>query len=155
MAKDPGDFEATIDKASAAYPVGVTLSGSATGAQGSYTFTFKKAGDVNTKLMMYALPHHVDSFDAATKAGVTKLQLQTTTKGLATAVMADSWTMVEPNMPVTMDFAPWDPVGGPKATLSEESIRAINPVALKEISQNVDQQANQNSMYFSGKVLQP
>ena len=155
VTKDPGDFESTIDKASAAYPVGVTMSGSAAGAQGSYTFTFKKAGDTNTKLLMYALPHHVDSFDQATKAGVTRLQLQTTTKGLATAVQADSWTMVEPNMPIGMDFSPWDPVGGPKRTLSQESIRAINPVALKEISQNVDQQSNQNSMYFSGKVLTP
>ena len=153
VAKDTGKFESTLDQASAAYPVGVTLSGTATGAQGSYTFTFKKAGDVNTKLLMYALPHHVDSFDPTTRLGVTKLQLQTTTKGLATAVLADTWTMIESKMPVTMDFSPWDPVAGPKGKLSEDSIRVINPVALKEISQNADQQANQNSMYFSGKVL--
>ncbi len=152
VAKDPGDSETTIDAASAAYPVGVTLSGTASGAKGSYTFSFKKAGDKDTKLMMFALPHHIASFDAATNEGLTKYQLQTTTKGMATAVIADSWTMVEPNMPVSMGFAPWDPIGGSKGSLSDEAIRTIAPVALKEISQNADEQANQNSMYFSGKV---
>ncbi|RYP30572.1 hypothetical protein DL767_006162 [Monosporascus sp. MG133] len=151
VAKDPGSFESLLDAQSASYPVGVTLSGTISGTQGSYTFDFQKAGDTNTKLLMYALPHHVASFDAETKKAVTEAQLQTTTKGRATAVVADSWTMVEPNIPVAMDFAPWDPQAGPK-DLSDEAIRTISPVALKEISQNVDQQANQSSMYFSGKV---
>ncbi|RYP67710.1 hypothetical protein DL771_007117 [Monosporascus sp. 5C6A] len=152
VAKDPGNFESLLDAQSASYPVGVTLSGMISGTQGSYTFDFQKAGDTNTKLLMYALPHHVASFDAETKKAVTEAQLQTTTKGRATAVVADSWTMVEPNIPVAMNFAPWDPQAGPK-DLSDEAIRTISPVALKEISQNVDQQANQSSMYFSGKAL--
>ncbi|RYP52320.1 hypothetical protein DL768_002532 [Monosporascus sp. mg162] len=152
VAKDPGSFESLLDAQSASYPVGVMLSGTMSGTQGSYTFDFQKAGDTNTKLLMYALPHHVASFDAETQKAVTEAQLQTTTKGRATAVVADSWTMVEPDIPVAMNFAPWDPQAGPK-DLSDEAIRTISPVALKEISQNVDQQANQTSMYFSGKAL--
>ncbi|KAI0133675.1 glycoside hydrolase family 81 protein [Xylariales sp. AK1849] len=154
VTKDPGGAEAIIDTAAGAYPTGVTLSGSTSGSQGSYTFTFAKAGISNTKLLMYALPHHVECFDTNTnKAVALNVQLQTTTKGMATAVLADSWTMVEPNMPVSMDFAPWDPVTGPKKTLRAASINTISPVALKEISENMDQQTNQNSMYFSGKAL--
>lgn len=152
VAKDPGGAESTLDAASGAYPTSVTLSGNASGSKGTYTFRYTKAGIGSTKLLMYALPHHIDCFDASTHNGKTKFQLQTTTKGMATAVIGDSWTMVEPNMPVNMDFAPWDPKTGPKRLLKSQYIDTIAPTALKEISQNVSQQSNQNSMYFSGKV---
>ncbi|KAK7992786.1 glycosyl hydrolase family 81 [Apiospora saccharicola] len=151
--KDPGNAGSLIDAASGAYPTGVTLSGTSSGNKGTYTFKYKRAGVFGGKLMMYALPHHVESFDTETHGAVTKVQLQTTTKGMATAVFADSWTMVEPNMPVSMGFAPWDPVTGSKSTIKSNLINEILPMALKEISQNVDQQSNQNSMYFSGKAL--
>ncbi|KAJ1327998.1 endo-1,3(4)-beta-glucanase [Microdochium nivale] len=154
IAKDPGGAETILDAACAAYPVGVTLSGTANGKRGTYTFTFEKAGDQNTKLLMYALPHHLASFSKATAGAVQdKIRLQTTTKGIAKAVLADSWIMVEPNMPVSMDFAPWDPSSGPKRVLSNAAIEIIRPVALKEISQDMNAQTNQDSMYFAGKAL--
>ncbi len=101
---------------------------------------------------MYALPHHTNSFDAATKAAVTGVQLQTTTKGIATAVLANQWTMVEPALPVTMNFAPYSPMKGSVATLPEGAKSAIRAVAAKEISQNIMEQVNKESMYWSGKV---
>ncbi|KAI1496689.1 glycoside hydrolase family 81 protein [Biscogniauxia marginata] len=153
VSKDPGGAEDIIDGASGSYPVGVTLSGSASGSKGTYTFNFQKAGFSNVPLLMYALPHHVNSFDAGTKKAASAAKLQTTTKGIATGVVADSWTMVEPNMPLSMDFAPWDPVTGPKKNLKDAAINIISQVAINELSQNVDAQANQNSMYFSGKAL--
>ncbi|KAK8878996.1 glycosyl hydrolase family 81 [Apiospora arundinis] len=151
--KDPGNAESLIDDASGTYPTGVTLSGTSSGTKGTYTFKYRKAGVFNGKLMMYALPHHIDSFDTETHNAATKIQLQTTTKGMATAVIADSWTMVEPNMPVSMGFAPWDPVTGSKATVKSNLINEILPIALKEISQDAGQQSDQNSMYFGGKAL--
>ena len=75
------------------------------------------------------------------------------TKGVATGVVADAWTMVEPNMPVNMDFAPWDPATGPKKSLKDSFVHTISQIAVEELSQNVDAQSNQNSMYFSGKVI--
>ncbi|KAI1867326.1 hypothetical protein JX265_000837 [Neoarthrinium moseri] len=153
VTKDPGNAEGVLDAASGAYPTAVTLSGAVANTQGSYTFTYTKAGISDTKLLMYALPHHTECFDANTNKGLTTVKLQTTTKGIATAVVGDAWTMVEPNMPVSMDFAPWDPVKGPQKTLKASYINTIAPVALKEISQNMEQQSDQNSMYFSGKAL--
>ncbi|RYC62046.1 hypothetical protein CHU98_g4143 [Xylaria longipes] len=153
IAKDPGNAESMIDTAFGAYPVGMVLSGTASGSKGMYTFAFQKAGLPDVKLLMYALPHHYESFDDATAKATSTVKLQTTTKGMAKAVIADSWTMTEPNMPVSMGFAPWDPVDGPKDKLSDDAIKTITPVALKELSQNVDQQSNQDSMYFSGKAL--
>ncbi|KAI1416528.1 glycoside hydrolase family 81 protein [Hypoxylon sp. FL1857] len=153
IAKDPGNAEAIIDAASGAYPVNVTLSGSIAGSKGTYTFAFQKAGFSNVKLLMYALPHHVDSFDDATHKNISPAKLQTTTKGMAVGVVADSWTMVEPHMPVTMGFSPWDPVDGEKNTLTDSAINAITPVAANETAQDVIHQSDQNSMYFSGKAL--
>ncbi|KAI5923546.1 glycoside hydrolase family 81 protein [Camillea tinctor] len=153
VSKDPGGAESIIDAASGSYPVGVSLSGSASGSRGTYTFKFQKAGFSNVPLLMYALPHHVDSFDASTAKAATAAKLQTTTKGIATGVVADSWTMVEPNMPVNMDFAPWDPVTGPKKSLKDSYINTISAIAVEELSQNFDAQSNQDSMYYSGKAL--
>ncbi|KAI8635582.1 glycoside hydrolase family 81 protein [Xylariaceae sp. FL1651] len=153
VAKDPGNAESIIDAASGAYPVGMTLSGTASGLKGTYTFTFQKAGFSNVKLLMYALPHHYESFDSTTTKATSTVKLQTTTKGMAMAVVADSWTMAESNMPISMGFAPWDPVKGPMDTLPDSAIKAIGPTILKELSQSVDQQSNQDSMYFSGKAL--
>lgn len=154
VSKDPGNgSETIIDAASGTYPIGVTLSGSVSGRKGTYTFTFQKAGFQNVKLLMYALPHHVESFDAATNKTVSVAKLQTTTKGMASGVVADSWTMVEPNLPTTMGFAPWDPMEGEKNNLKDPLIETIMPVAANETAQNVSQQSNQDSMYFSGKAL--
>jgi endo-1,3(4)-beta-glucanase len=155
VAKDPGGAESVIDAAAGAYAMGMALSGKTSGSKGTYTFTYQKAGFSNVKLLMYALPHHYESFDSTTAKAKSTIKLQTTTKGMAMAVVADSWTIVEPNMPISMGFAPWDPVKGPKDTLSDSAIRAITPVALKELSQSVEQQSNQDSMYFSGKVYDP
>lgn len=152
VSKDPGNAESLIDAAVGSYPVGMTLSGSASGPKGTYRFSFEKAGLSHVKLLMYALPHHYESFDNITTKATSTIKLQTTTKGMAKAVIADSWTMVEAGMPISMGFAPWDPTQGPKAQLSDAAIKTITPVALKELSQNMHQQSDQDSMYFSGKV---
>ncbi|KAI1380387.1 glycoside hydrolase family 81 protein [Hypoxylon crocopeplum] len=153
VVKDPGNAETVLDAASGAYPVNVSLSGSVSGSKGTYSFNFQKAGLSSVKLLMYALPHHVDSFDDATKKNISTAKLQTTTKGMAAGVVADSWTMIESKMPVSMGFAPWDPVDGEKKALKDSAINTITPVAINETAQDVNQQSDQNSMYFSGKAL--
>lgn len=154
LAKDPnGAGEALYDAACGSYATGVSISGTATGMVGSYTFTFEKAGLSGAPLLMFALPHHVDSFDATTGAAVqSTLQLKTTTKGMGTAVVADSWTMVEPRMPVAMSFLPWSPTEGSKSTLSAAAKAKILAVAQSELSQDISAQTDLNSMYYSGKV---
>ena len=153
IAKNPGgDAEALYDAACGVYATTATLSGSANGASGSYTLSFSKAGTSGATLLMFALPHHVQSFSSQTASAATNLQLQTTTKGLATAVVADAWTMVE-NLPTTMGFAPWSPSAGAEPlAFSAATIQTILSVAQSEISENMSEQSNLSSMYFSGKV---
>jgi len=155
VAKDPGQGEAVYDKACGAYPTDMALSGSVQGARGTYSFKWKKGGDLNAKLVMFALPHHVSSFDAATKAGATPVKLQTTTKGIATAFLGDEWTMVEDRLPISMAFKPWSPEKGTINSIPDAAKAVIREVALREAAQDVSKQSDQNSMYFSGKVMLP
>ncbi|KAK6223696.1 glycoside hydrolase family 81 protein [Colletotrichum tabaci] len=153
IAKDPGNGEALLDHAAGVYPTTVELAGSVSGTTGSYTFKFAKSGHPEGNLVMYALPHHVASFDSTTRSAVQPVQILTPTKGTATAVLADQWTMVEAEMPVNMDFAPWSPERGSLTTLSDNARVVIRGIAAQEVSQDMMAQSDLDSMYFSGKAL--
>jgi endo-1,3(4)-beta-glucanase len=152
--KTPGS-EALLDDGAGIYPTILELSGGASGKQGTYRFDFKKEGHNVGNLYMYALPHHVHSFDNETMGRLQATQLQTTVKGLATLVKGNSWTMVEPNMPTDIDFAPWHPEKGTITTLSDRAKRIIRGAAAQELDQNMLAQTSLDSMYFSGKVSRP
>ncbi|KAK4994938.1 endo-1,3-beta glucanase [Elasticomyces elasticus] len=145
--------EAAYDKSAGAYPTSAKISGSVQGSTGTYTLSWTKQGVVSQTLLMYALPHHSQSFTSATVGGQTDMVLETTTKGLATAVVADSWTLSETDLPTNMDFAPWSPSRGSVKTLSSSAISLMNTAGEAELSQDISQQTNLNSMYFSGKGL--
>lgn len=153
VAKSPNsNAEALYDAACGVYPLNTTLSGTVGGAVGTYTFSHTKAGMTNTTLLMFALPHHIASFSPGTASAATSLQLITTTKGMATAIVADSWTLEE-NLPTTLGFAPWSPSNGNQNfAFSAATTKAIQAVAASEVSQNMGAQTNLNSMYYSGKV---
>jgi endo-1,3(4)-beta-glucanase len=154
VCKDPGTkgSEYLIDDGAGIYPVAVELSGSVSGNEGTYRFKFQKDGHQLGHLYMFALPHHVLSFDADTRKRVRGLQLLSPTKGASSLVKGTSWTMVERHMPVEMGFAPWHPEKGTMEKLSNRAKGIIRAAAAKELSQNMLAQTNLDSMYFSGKV---
>ena len=157
VAKNPAGTtgESVFDSSAGVYPTTATIAGSVSGASGSYQLTWSKGGlsGQSPKLVMFALPHHLQSFDQSTSSSTTPIILQTTTKGNATAVVADSWTLVEPSLPTDMGFAPWSPTTGSADTLSETAVQTILSVASDEVNQDMNAQSNLNSMYYSGKVL--
>ncbi|OAQ73903.1 endo-1,3-beta-glucanase Engl1 [Pochonia chlamydosporia 170] len=155
VCKDPvtKGSEELFDDGAGVYPVTVTLSGSAVGKEGSYCFKFQKDGHQLGHLYMFALPHHVSSFNGDTKERVQDVRLQSPTKGVASLVKGSEWTMVERNMPIDMQFAPWHPEKGSMAELSDKAKGIIRAAAAKELSQNIPAQTNLDSMYFSGKAL--
>ncbi|KAI4280093.1 MAG: hypothetical protein L6R38_004730, partial [Xanthoria sp. 2 TBL-2021] len=162
IAKNPAGSsgEYIYDNAAGVYPTTVDLTASTFSQTGTYHFQWKKGGLTGAngpKLLMFALPHHVESFAGPTPFAATPLRLQTTTKGIATAVIADSWTLVEASLPVDMGFAPWNgslPQGSRSTTtLSPTAINVINKVAESEIKQDMGNQTDLDSMYFSGKAL--
>lgn len=154
ITKNPGEADSALDDGAGIYPTDVSVSGSVSGDSGSYTLSFSTAGATEGSLYMYALPHHVESFNGDTAGRAQEIELQTTVKGLATLVQGESWTMEESALSSNMDFAPWDAdLGGPQTTLSDAAKAAILPIAESDVSQDMDEQSNLDSMYFSGKAL--
>ncbi|KKA30039.1 hypothetical protein TD95_001509, partial [Thielaviopsis punctulata] len=153
VAKEPGTGEAVYDRAAGVYVTTATLSGSVSSTTGTYSFTFDTQGNSTYDPLMYVLPHHRQSWDSATEAAATSLQLQTPTKGIATGVLARKWTFVETNLPTDLGFAPYAPGTGSKTAVSAAALDRIHSAAQGEVAQNVTEQAVQQSMYFSGKAL--
>ncbi|GAM87948.1 hypothetical protein ANO11243_059760 [Dothideomycetidae sp. 11243] len=143
------DAETLYDASAGVYASTATISGSASGTTGTYTISWTKAGVTGRPLMMFALPHHLTTL---TNGQVTDIKLQTPTKGMGTAVVADSWTFTE-NLPTDIGFAPWSPSTGSTTTVSAQAQQLIIQAATSELSQNMVAQTDLNSMYYSGKGL--
>jgi endo-1,3(4)-beta-glucanase len=142
---------AIYDAAVGAYAVRAEVTGAVAGTDGSYSLKWTKSGENNSKLLMFALPHHVASFDEVTRACMKDLKLATTTKGWATSIIADSWTMRERDLPISMDFAPYDVQRGPVSNLSHSAQVAIGKIAIHEAADDLVALKNEPSMYFGGK----
>ena len=156
VAKVPGnsrDAEPIYDQSAGVYPTAGSITGSIQGTIGSYGLSWAKAGLTDRTSLMYALPHHVQSFTYATSNGLTDVQLVTTTKGMATAVRADSWSLTESNLPISMGFAPWTPTLGEVRSVSSDATEAIVAAGVSELSQNISEQTNSGSLYYDGKAL--
>lgn len=83
--------ETLYDASAGVYPVSATISGSISGTSGTYGLSWTKQGITSRKLLMYGLPHQLDVITRSS-VNVTTMQLETTTKGLATAIVGDAWT---------------------------------------------------------------
>lgn len=157
-----GQGQSAYDSSAGAYATAITVTGalgtsyalSVTGTiQGSYSLTFVKAGDTSKTLVMFALPHHYQAFDANTsKNTVSGATLQSSTKGMAELVQSDSWTMNEA-LPASMGFAPWSPTFPGVTSLSSAAVPVVSSAAAAELSEDISAQTNLDSMYFSGKAL--
>jgi endo-1,3(4)-beta-glucanase len=151
--------EDSFDAAAGAYATNATISGSVNGGTGSYTLRWGKGGVQSKTLLMYTLPHHVESFDSKTKAAMKNITLVTTTKGYARAVLADKITMLENDLPNTIGFGPWakNPTGGSGGSenvdLGAGALALVNSAGRTELSQDFIAQTRLNSMYYSGKGL--
>lgn len=155
VAKNPSGShgETLYDSSAGVYAAAGQVKGSVQGKWGTYQFQWTKAGLTADPLLMFALPHHIQSFANDTLSGITSMQLQTTTKGMATAVIANCWTLVETDLPTDMCFAPWSPIVGSATTLSAAARQDITKAGSSEVNQDMNAQSNLDSMYFSGKAL--
>lgn len=157
VAKNPAGSagEMGYDRSAGVYATTATITGSTSGSTGTYQIQWAKAGITftQTQLLMYALPHHIQSFGNGVPIIKTSIQLQTSTKGMATAIIADGWTLVEPSLPTDIGFAPWSPSRGSMSDLSAAALDIINQTAHAEINQDMYAQTDLDSMYFSGKAL--
>lgn len=148
--------EAVYDGSAGVYATSAKVTGSTDGTTGMYQLGWSKAGGVSgdaVELLMYALPHHVQSFSRQTTLRIRSLRLQTTSKGLASGVVADSWILIERNLPTDIGFTPWSPSRRQVTSLPVAALQVIQDVANSEVRQDMEAQTNLDSMYFSGKAL--
>ena len=150
---ETSDAVAVYDSAAGAYPTSASISGSVDGTAGRYTISWQKGGVQGQQLLMFALPHHMQSLSDETKGGVTDVKLMTTVKGNGVAIRGDSWTMVENDLPIDMEFAPYQPGYGSIRAVSAEAAALINQAGTAELQQDMDRMSNLDSMYYSGKEL--
>jgi endo-1,3(4)-beta-glucanase len=141
------------DSAAGAYPTSGGISGSVEGTTGRYTLAWQKGGVQTQELLMFALPHHMQSLSDETKGAVTDVKLMTTVKGNSVAIRGSSWTLVEPELAVDMEFAPYQPGYGSIRAVSAEASAAINSAGASELQQDMSAMSNLDSMYYSGKEL--
>lgn len=154
IAKNPGAVagnEAIYDSCAGTYAKTLALSGSVAGNSGTYALSWARSKST-AGLLMFALPHHVQSL-VTSSIKITSIKLQSTTKGIATGIIGDSWTLDEPDLPTSIGFAPWDPVTGSTHSLSATAKMTILKAGKSDLAQDMDNQTNLDSMYFSGKAL--
>lgn len=156
VAKLPlGASESIFDEASGVYAVSGAVSGYGTYDSAQYSLSWSKSGPYagSTSVLIYALPHHLQSFDPTTQQNVMgNIVLQTPAKGQATAVLGDYWILNESLHP-SMGFEPWRPDTVTMKNLPANIIAQIRNISTIEASQNMTAQSDLNSMYYSGKAL--
>lgn len=142
------EVENLIVSTAGAYPTTMTYMASVQGNQGSYTFKFEKRGDnIDGNLLMYALKHHISSFSPDTTRARTGALLSSTTKGMMEAVKANSWTMIENDLPTAISFV----INGGKG-LTAYARGRIQAQVKEDLNRDFAAIVDPESWYFSGKV---
>jgi endo-1,3(4)-beta-glucanase len=155
IAKNPlgVEGEALYDRACRAFVTEGKVTAVVNDAKGTYALNYSKVG--TSSLLMFLLPHHIQSLDPGLRGQITKLQLRTTTKGTATAVWGEKFTFVEPNLPINMHFGPWTPTMGPntKPRYPPEVLALIAAVAERDLRRSMTDPIPSDSFYYAGKSL--
>ncbi|KAL5471763.1 hypothetical protein PMIN07_001411 [Paraphaeosphaeria minitans] len=156
VAKSPPgtDAEALYDKTYGTFVTEAKVYATVNDTRGYYGFLYTKVG--SGPLLMFLLPHHIQSLDAELKSSVTKLQLHTTTNGAATAVWASagSLSFTELNLPISMAFAPWTPtLATARTKYPPEFLFFLSSVAELDLRRTMSGSVPQDSYYYAGKYL--
>lgn len=141
--------EAEIDLAAGAFPVGASLEGETTGYSTTYRIVYDVVGSSTSgTTLLYALPHHVESFSATTSSAlVSNLTVYSTNKGWLTGVLANELEMTEDvsNSPGWLpDFS---------GTLSAATLQLLAETVNSESAEVVEDQVDTTSTYTAGKAF--
>ncbi|KAH3678264.1 hypothetical protein WICPIJ_008866 [Wickerhamomyces pijperi] len=147
------DNSSVFDQAAGAYPTRANLTGSVSDSTGTYSINYSVAGGSNSgTTVMYALPHHVDSFTSDMSSQKTSVTMATTTKGVATAYLTNAFNF-SLTVPSFISFAPYSAISGASVNYSSSVLSSIKTAATSEVQDDVYSDSNVDSMYTSGKIL--
>lgn len=149
------------DQTAGAFADNVTLEGSAqNGSTATYRLQYNIQGySMSGKILVYALPHQVESFTAKMLSGKTTLHLDSTVMGKMTACVVNVLEMQE-ELPYYIGFLPWSVINPTQSDkyfncnkYSTSEMNLMRSMAFKELDQDIKGQACLDSMYFSGKGI--
>ncbi|KAI7902925.1 endo-1,3(4)-beta-glucanase [Cokeromyces recurvatus] len=137
--------EATLDAYHGVWATGGKVTIDDGGA--NYRIDWIKQGDTNKDLLIYAYAHHLKTLTSAQK--ITNIILNSSSKGPMRAVIGNSWTLVESDLPA-VDWFPQQPV--PDTTTRNEILTTL----ADEIRNTnyTEHTITLDDTYFAGKGLQ-
>lgn len=140
--------------AAGAYPTRANLtSGSISGTTGNFSISYDITGSSNSGTsLLFALPHHVDTFTSGMNSAKTDLKLNTITKGNATGYLTNVFEF-SLNVPSNIGLEPYSSIDGVSLSYSNNVLQKIKDAASSEVNGDVESESNLYSMYFSGKAL--
>ncbi|OAD67890.1 glycoside hydrolase family 81 protein [Phycomyces blakesleeanus NRRL 1555(-)] len=146
IAKLPSpEHETLLDNQHDVWATGGELVASSDGSSATYSIKWKVVGNPQRTLLTYAYPHHINSF--AGDIQKTGMHLESSTKGMMTAVLGDVWTLNENHLS-NVTWLPLNPI--PEASTRNEIMRTIE----LDIHSNYAAETQKGDNYFSGKGLQ-
>lgn len=145
--------EGMYDEAAGTFVSAAKLTAVVNGAKASYSFSYTKVG--RAPLLIFALPHHLQSLDPILRPRVTNLEMRTSTKGFATAIWTEQLTCVELNLPINMSFGPWSPGQGTdsKIRYPADTLAFISAIAERDLRRVMADKISPDSYYYAGKAL--
>lgn len=126
------------------------------GTNCQYRFVYETKGNSRSgNGLVWCLPHHQEVLSNETKKRDTKLELDSTTKGVMKAYSTNELIMEETDLPVNINWDPWSSLKSfkGKPSYSDGAKNIIRKAAEEEVQQDVVGMANIDSMYTSGKIL--
>lgn len=156
VAVAPGSDSSEVfyDQAAGMYAVSATLSGSVVDSSvAEYLITYETRGlSLSGDIIVFLLPHHVDSLSSSFAGAACGFYLDSTTKGRMYAYLATQVIMSE-ILETDLQFLPWTPGMG-DLSYSPEQLILIAAAANSELSVDIRSTvAGVNSNYYSGKVI--
>lgn len=127
----------------------------------NYCFKFNSNGQsLLNRPIMWAFPHHVESFTPTMQTYLTNLILDSTVFGKMRAFLSDKFEFIEDNLPSNINFDPWSslPDYNPDNLsngnyYNDKALQKISQALAVEVNDDIEGFSNLDSMYFSGKQL--
>ncbi|ODV97962.1 hypothetical protein PACTADRAFT_37638, partial [Pachysolen tannophilus NRRL Y-2460] len=146
--------DSNYDTAAGCYPVSCDLTGSVSGTTGSYSFKYTTDGSSNGgTTLMWALPHHVDSFTSDMSSKKTSFTIDSLVSGTMTAYLTNEFDLEETDLPTSVSFDPYTTIPGKSADYTDDAKTSIKTAATSESGDDVSSASDTDSMYTSGKIL--
>lgn len=144
------------DSAAGKYVIEGKLKAKVTGGKSAeYRFSYNTKGSSKSgKPIVFAYQHHFESFDAATKKGLTGVKIPSTTKGDMYGYL-ETELVINENFNLNVQMLPWTQLLGSKSLkYTSNQLQIMAKVANTELSVNIATLVNSaNSNYYSGKIL--